>query len=56
MYLTINVDESDTERSPAGNRRLYRERVSGSVFEGKIDQVRLNPITQQGIVVLPGHS
>lgn len=52
MYLTINVDESDIGKIVRGQRVTFTvSAFPGSVFDGKIDQVRLNPITQQGIVV-----
>lgn len=52
MYLTINVDESDIGKIARGQRVTFTvSAFPGSVFEGKIDQVRLNPIAQQGLVV-----
>ncbi len=52
MYLTINVDESDIGKIARGQQATFTvSAFPGNVFEGKIDQVRLNPITQQGIVV-----
>ncbi|HSV95859.1 MAG TPA: efflux RND transporter periplasmic adaptor subunit [Spirochaetota bacterium] len=52
MYLTINVDESDIGKIAKGQSVTFTvSAFPGSVFAGKIDQVRLNPTTQQGIVV-----
>ncbi len=52
MYLTINVDESDIGKIAKGQQVTFTvSAFPGSVFAGKIDQVRLNPTTQQSIVL-----
>ncbi len=52
MYLTINVDESDIGKIASGQRVTFTvSAFPNTTFEGKIDQVRLNPATQHGIVV-----
>jgi HlyD family secretion protein len=51
MYLTINVDESDIGKILRGQRVTFTSAPFRERVRREIDQVRLNPITQQGIVV-----